>query len=205
MRMKWDTDRVVGVSAMLVGLGSLFIVLYQTALIREQQKASVLPYLMIVYNSGSDGAYIALRNVGLGPARIERISIRRDGATFDGDPFAYYAKLTDVQIPADKVYRDRVLAGMLIPSGTTLQMLGSPNAKPMDGELLRTFAFVAVQDPVPAHGPSADTAADATEGPGRPSAAATPAADKAVLEIDYASVYGERWRVRSDRVVPEQL
>lgn len=30
--MKWDTDRIVGFSAMLVGVGSLFIVLYQTAL-----------------------------------------------------------------------------------------------------------------------------------------------------------------------------
>jgi hypothetical protein len=203
MRMKWDTDRIVGVCAMLVGVGSLFIVLYQTSLLREQAKASVLPYLMIVYNSGNDGAYIALRNVGLGPAKIERISIRRDGLIFDGDPFAYYATLTDVQIPADRVYRDRVLPGVLIPSGTTLQMLGSPNAKPMAGELLRTFAFVAVQDPVPSYGPNVETAADPTEG--APSASATPAADKAVLEIDYASVYGERWRVRSDRVVPEQL
>ena len=203
MRMKWDTDRIVAVCAMLVGLGSLFIVIYQTALISEQQKASVLPYLMIVYNSGDAGAYIALRNVGLGPAKIERIRIRRGGSSFDGDPYAYCATLTDVQIPADKVYRDRVLPGMLIPSGTTLQMLGSPNPKPMAGELLRTFAFVAVQDPVPSHGPSAETAADATAD--RPPGSATPAADRAVLEIDYASVYGERWRVRSDRVVPEKL
>jgi len=74
--MKWDTDRIVAVCAMLVGLGSLFIVLYQTKLISEQQKASVLPYLMIAYNSGDAGAYVALRNVGLGPARIDRISVR---------------------------------------------------------------------------------------------------------------------------------
>lgn len=193
MRMKWDTDRIVALCAMLVGVGSLFIVLYQTALIREQQKASVLPYLMIAYNSGDTGAYIALRNVGLGPARIERISVRRGGSSFDGDPYAYYATLADTKVPADRVYRDRVLPGMLIPSGITLQMLGSPNPTLMAGELLRTFAFVAVQDPVPSHGPTADAPAGAD------------AADKAVLEIDYASVYGERWRVRSDRVVPERL
>jgi len=140
MRMKWDTDRIVSISAMLVGVGSLFIVLYQTALLREQAKASVLPYLMIAYSSGDTGA----------------------------------ARHAD--------------------SGLTLQMLGSPNGTPMAGELLRTFAFVAVQDPVPSHGPTADAL---------PSKAG--AEDKAVLEIDYASVYGERWRVRSDRVVPEPL
>jgi hypothetical protein len=32
--MKWNTDRIVSLSAMIVGVGSLFIVLYQTALIR---------------------------------------------------------------------------------------------------------------------------------------------------------------------------
>jgi hypothetical protein len=79
MRMKWDTDRIVSISAMLVGLGSLFIVLYQTTLMPPVDRT------------------------------VERSA-------------------------ADK-------------------------------------------DPT----------------------------DRAVLEIDYASVYGERWRLRSDRVVPEPL
>jgi hypothetical protein len=196
--MKWDTDRIVGVSAMLVGLGSLAIVLYQTALIREQAKASVLPYLMIAYVSSNEGAYITMRNMGLGPARIEHIRVLHGGSTFDGDPYAYYATLPDTKIPADRVYRDRVLPGMLIPSGSVWQMLGSPNSMPMAGELLRTFVFVAVQDPAPSHGVTADL-------PASGGAAEKGAADKAVLEIDYASVYGERWRVRSDRVVPEPL
>jgi hypothetical protein len=201
--MKWDTDRIVSVSAMLVGVCSLFIVLYQTALISEQQKASVLPYLMIAYNSDNDGAFLALRNLGLGPARIERISVRRGGSNFDGDPYAYYATLPDVKVPAEHVYRDRVLPGMLIPSGSVWQMLGSRSSQQMSGELLRTFALVAVQDPVPLHGSSANTTADPADGADRRSAPT--AAEKAVLEIDYASVYGERWRVRSDRVVPERL
>jgi hypothetical protein len=29
--------------------------------------------------------------------------------------------------------------------------------------------------------------------------------DKAIVEITYRSVYGERWHVRSDRVVPDRL
>jgi hypothetical protein len=203
--MKWDTDRTVAVCAMLVGLGSLFIVLYQTKLISEQQKASVLPYLMIAYTSGNDGAWFDLRNVGLGPARIDRIRVRRGDSAFDGDPYGYYATLAGVKVPADHVYRDRVLPGMLIPSGSVWHMLGSPNPQPMAGELLRTFAFVAVQDPVPSHGPSAVSPVDATRGADPSSGAAAPPAEKAVLEIDYASVYGELWRIRSDRVVPERL
>ena len=29
--------------------------------------------------------------------------------------------------------------------------------------------------------------------------------EKAVIDITYSSVYGDRWRVRSDRIVPERL
>jgi hypothetical protein len=187
MNVKWDTDRIVGLSAMLVGLGSLFMVIYQTALIRDQQKASVLPYLMIAFNSSDAGSYIALRNVGLGPAKIEQIRIRYEGKSFDGDPYQYYAQLAGAKVPADRLYRDRVLPGMLIPAGTDLQMLGSSNSSIMYSELLRTFQFVAVQDPRPSE--------ETTAAP----------ANRAVLEIEYASVYGERWRVRSDRVIPESL
>ena len=117
MRMKWDTDRIVSISAMLVGLGSLFIVLYQTTLMREQAKASVLPYLLIAYNTNNDGSYIALLNAGLGPALIDRVRVIHQGKAFDGDPYAYYASLADAKVPPNNVYRDRVLPGMLIPEG----------------------------------------------------------------------------------------
>jgi hypothetical protein len=186
--MKWDTDRIVSISAMLVGLGSLFIVLYQTTLMREQAKASVLPYLLIAFNTNNDGSYIALKNVGLGPALIDRIRVIHQGKAFDGDPYAYYASLGDAKVPANNVYRDRVLPGMLIPAGSNpTNMLGSVDPSQMSSELLRTFQFVAVEDGLSS---------------GKGSATAP---EKAVLEIEYSSVYSEHWRVRSDRVVPERL
>ena len=48
MKWKWDTDRIVSLSAMVVGVGSLVIILYQTKLMREQQRASVM---FITYSS----------------------------------------------------------------------------------------------------------------------------------------------------------
>src|SRR5215471_11134857 len=145
MKMNWDTDRIVAISAMLVGVGSLFIVLYQTELIREQQKAQVLPYLLITYNTSDKGSYIALRNVGLGPALIEHVRVRHSGQTFDGDPWAYYASLPDAKVSPNNVYRDRVLPGMLIPAGgEPTNMLGSVEPSGMKPELLRRFQFVAV-------------------------------------------------------------
>jgi hypothetical protein len=119
--------------------------------------------------------------------------------TFDGDPFAYYATLADVKVPAEHVYRDRVLPGMLIPSGTVWQMIGSPTPGPMGRELVRIFELVAVADPPRTKPPAA------TEGAGPDPSPPTAPSEKAVLEIEYASVYGERWRIRSDGVVPERL
>jgi hypothetical protein len=187
MRMKWDTDRIVSVSAMFVGLGSLFIVLYQTNLMREQAKASVLPYLLIVFDTNNDGTYIALRNAGLGPALIDSIRVVRHGKTFDGDPYAYYRSIEHDK--ALRAYRDRVPPGMLVSAGQTLNMLGSTDPQSMYDELLRTFSFVAIGD----------------DSDGGPADGESPPPDKAVLEIEYSSVYGEHWRVRSDRVVPEPL
>ena len=66
--MKFNADRIVSSIAMFIGLGSLFIIIYPTALLREQQKASVLPYLMILMVANNNETSIAVRNTGLGPA-----------------------------------------------------------------------------------------------------------------------------------------
>jgi hypothetical protein len=40
--MKFDTDRVIGLSAMLVSLASLFTFMYQAQLMRQSQHASAM-------------------------------------------------------------------------------------------------------------------------------------------------------------------
>jgi hypothetical protein len=47
MAFKWDTDRIISICAMVVGIGSLFTISYQAALTRQPQHGSVLPYLYI--------------------------------------------------------------------------------------------------------------------------------------------------------------
>ena len=84
---RWSTDRIVSLSAMAVGVCSLFITLYQTYLTREAQSASVLPYLAFGITSTNDGAYLTLRNDGVGPARLESVQIHFNGQTTDVDPY----------------------------------------------------------------------------------------------------------------------
>jgi hypothetical protein len=111
--LRLSTDRIVSLSAMIVGVGSLFIITYQTR--------------------------------------------------------------PDRNIPA--LYVDKIMSGRLIPAGETVLMLE---------DLLRLFEIAGV--------PKSWLA-----GAGIP----LTGTDRAVVEITYSSVYGDRWRVRSDRLVPE--
>ena len=183
---RWSTDRIVSLSAMAVGVCSLFITLYQTYLTREAQSASVLPYLAFGLTSTNDGAYLTLRNDGLGPARLESVRIHFKGETTDADPYDFFlAHRTGVPPPGLSV--DRVTPGRLLPANSTIQMLGisgGPEQVKTLGDMLRLFAV-----------------ADAP--PSWLDELQARAADKAVIDIVFSSVYGERWRIRSDELVPK--
>ena len=187
--MKLNTDRIVSLSAMVVGVGSLIIILYQTQLMREAQHASALPYLSIAINSNDEGVFVTLRNVGVGPALIDDVRVRYQGRELAGDPYDFY---TGLKRAGDRgeISVDKVMAGRLIPAGEGIRMLGVAGAdrEPMLAELLRLFDIAEV--------PEAWYAGVGTSRSG---------AAKAVIEITFSSIYGDRWRIRSDAIVPEEL
>lgn len=170
---------------MAVGVCSLFITLYQTYLTREAQSASVLPYLAFGVTSTNDGAYLTLRNDGVGPARLESVRIHFKGQTTAVDPYDFFlAHRTGTPPPGLSV--DRVTPGRLLPANSTIQMLGvsGPERIKALGDMLRLFALADAP-------PSWLDELQARGG------------DKAVIDIVFASVYGERWRIRSDQPVPQ--
>jgi hypothetical protein len=186
IRASFTTDRIVSLSAMVVGVGSLFVIAYQTHLMRQAQSASALPYLMVGIQSNNEGAYLTLTNKGLGPALIESVRIRHEGRTFDEDPHDYFVRMRpDRNIPALSV--DRLTVGRLIPAGERLMTLGMDGAERvrMLVDLLNLYELADVPRAWLAnlHVPTN--------------------ARRAVIEITYSSVYGDRWRITSDRLVPE--
>jgi len=188
--MKLDTDRVVSISAMIAALGSLFIIVYQTHLMRQAQNAAALPYLMMALTSNEQGAYLNLRNVGVGPALIESVHVRDKVGTVDGDAYDYYLARNEGADKEGTLSVDKVIPGQLIPAGQSLQMLGMGAARRVEmlGKLLATFEM-------------ADVPISWYAGLGVPRGGDP----KAVIEITYTSVYGDRWRVTSDHVVPVRL
>ena len=99
--------------------------------------------------------------------------IYRSEAT-KGDPYAFYSVLDRPPQFREVMYIDRLLPGMLLPAGTTRPILAFQDFAAGAEDLSNTF-FMLGSD-------SGD--------------------DKAVIEIDYSSVYGEMWTIRSDELVP---
>lgn len=70
---------ITALSAVLIGLSAIAVSVYETSLIRAQQKGSAWPYVEIGYGyDGADFRY-GLYNTGVGPARIGYAVVRVDG------------------------------------------------------------------------------------------------------------------------------
>ena len=61
---------------MVVGVASLFTIVYQTQLTRQAQHASVMPYLYIQLSANDQGVSLLLSNTGIGPAMIDEVRVR---------------------------------------------------------------------------------------------------------------------------------
>jgi hypothetical protein len=189
--MKFNTDRIVSLSAMAVGVGSLFIIVYQTHLIRQAQHASALPYLVFAINANDAGIHVTLSNAGIGPALIDDIRVLYKGSEIEGDPHDFYIAQRPGSDSALSI--NKIMQGRLIPAGASMQMLGLDGERSKGerggmflAELLHLFEVAEV-----ARTWYAGVGAAGTE--------------KAVIQITYSSVYGDSWRIRSDRLIPEPL
>ena len=87
--LKFHPEMLVGISAVVIGVCALGVSLYETSLMREEQRAAVMPILELgrSYNvSRSDPSKNRLallaQNVGIGPARVLDFRV-----TVDGEPY----------------------------------------------------------------------------------------------------------------------
>ena len=178
MPSKWDTDRVVSFIAILVGVGSLGIVVFQTQIMREQQRASVLPYLAIVVQSRAETTGLALRNAGIGPALLDDVRVRYKGKDFVGDPYDFFVQQRPEVFKTVGLSVDKLIPGRLVPAGDWIQTLGTDGAE-AGATLLRELLHLFVVAEVP------KTWLLGAGVTGPPS-------ERAVVIVTYSSVYGER-------------
>jgi len=137
-RPKINAEMLVGVSAVVIGICALGVSLYETSLMREEQRAAIMPLLELTRShnlktdeSSGEGPRLWLQaeNVGIGPARVEDFRVTVDGApqpTWD----AAFRKLIGHESPIS--YGQSRINGRTIPPDRLVTMM-----KLNDGELAR--------------------------------------------------------------------
>lgn len=66
---------MIALSAVLLSVCGLFVSIYETSLIREQQRASVWPNVEVQPSLRPDDLKIFVQNTGIGPARIIKAAV----------------------------------------------------------------------------------------------------------------------------------
>ncbi len=164
----FNTDRLFGIAAFIISIGSFLVYIYEANLIREQseqtriqQFASVLPYLEIWNSHPQDGEYkLILFNNGLGPAFIKEIRVRYKGKAYEGDHVDFHYK---VIYPKDTTFRfvsSNVRPGRVLPAGQQVELIAISGNRENDRKANSIYG-----------------------------------SQEAKIEIVYASVYDERWRI----------
>ena len=178
-----NADRIVSVSAILVSIATLIMIFYQTSLTRKHQRASVMPSLEIGYSMKQEGAKlnesIWVSNNGLGPAFLEEINIIDDGKTYNIDPHEFLSKTTAKN---ETLYIDKLYPGRIIPSNEGVTAYAKSTDSTSQITIADTFTF------------SYEISQIASE-----------SSEKAIIEIIYKSVYGEKWKIRSDQQTPTEI
>lgn len=77
-----NIELLIGVCALLTSIISLGIYLEQLKISRQQQKASVYPYVWVTYQRIEDGFYFNIENKGVGPAFIKKVDIAFKGKKY---------------------------------------------------------------------------------------------------------------------------
>lgn len=169
---KWSTDRIVSISAILVSISTLLVIIYQTHLMGEAQRASVMPYLEISMSVRGDRQVLRVTNTGIGPAMIREVRILTPDSVFQGGPFVFSKRLINVSEDFDWYSTDLLIPDRLIIASQSLSAFSHSVEGTRGNWISDTFKF-----------------------PYNPQG-------WAVIEISYESIYGDRWTSRSDQLAP---
>jgi len=128
-------EMLVGVSAVFIGVCALVVSLYETKLMREEQRSAVLPILELgrsYYTKTGDETRTNWRlslhaeNVGIGPARVHDFVVTVDGKPHPTWRSAFEAMLEDdVRIR----YGQSTINGRTIPADRSIKMFDLSNTE----------------------------------------------------------------------------
>lgn len=72
-------DFVVALLAVIIGLSTMFVYIYQARIMSRQVHATTWPYLETNFSQGDQGLLVTVRNKGVGPAVVKAAFVVVDG------------------------------------------------------------------------------------------------------------------------------
>lgn len=136
-----EPEMLVGLSAVFIGVCALFVSLYEAHLMRQEQRAAVIPivelarsYYRTTEDDGTQGWRLTMHaeNVGIGPALVRDFVVSVDGEPQQTWRSAFQALLdTDEEIP----YGQSTINGRTIPPDRIIEMVSVSNSETVAGIL----------------------------------------------------------------------
>ena len=134
-KSRMQPEMMVGVSAIVIGVCALFVSMYEASLMREEQRAAVIPLLELSRSfnidrngDGDNRTRLSLQaeNVGIGPARVLDFRV-----TVDGTPQltwgAAMQALLGQELPVS--YGQSTISGRTIPPERSVTMFNLANTE----------------------------------------------------------------------------
>ncbi len=179
-KLRWNSEKILGISAMSISFITLIIFVYQTNLMSKQNYLSILPYLQVsTSNNAAENTFaISLLNHGVGPAIIESVTMIYNGKSADladhNNEILLY--LISVKPSLDSIQNfnsSNIGKGIAIPANSVYSLL-SIKESPKDYEIFANGLIELLQDGLQ-------------------------------FEIVYRSIQNERWMITDNSEGPIKL
>lgn len=121
--IKWNSDKIMSMSALFVSMAMLASMVYQAKIMREHEENSSFPKLELWNNNNSTSYKLVLINTGLGPAIIESVQVAFEDSTYymDHAQFIYhYIDSLENSIPFRYA---NLMEGQIIQPGEKIELL----------------------------------------------------------------------------------
>ena len=137
-----DVNRLMALTALFVSVLTLIIFVRQTNIMDEQSRHSIMPYVLIEYDTNEPDTLITIRlvNHGVGPAIISRRAFYYQGETYDQE----FRDFLSDQIP--EMDGIRILSSSTFTTGTAIPAGGSRLIIAVGGDMDSYLAFRSLMD-----------------------------------------------------------
>ena len=124
-KLKWNSDKIMSLSAVVISLATLISLVYQARIMREHEMKSAFPKLELWNNWNRDSYELELINTGVGPAIIENVRVEYEDSIYNMDQanFTYFYLENIKGIKDQQFGHSNIMSGRIIQNGQRVKLI----------------------------------------------------------------------------------